>query len=107
MTEVEERLPTAFVATWGLGAPVLGGLGEYDELRGVSQEAQVEPMERVPWGTGHACGHNLLGAASFGAVLGLKKKMQDRDLPGAIKYCGCPAEEAYGGKVFMAPGGSV
>ena len=39
--------------------------------------------------------------------LGLKKKMQDRDLPGAIKYCGCPAEEAYGGKVFMAPGGSV
>ena len=101
ITEVE-GLPAAFVAEWGSGEPILGFLGEYDALPGVSQKAQVEREELVPRGAGHACGHNLLGAASFGAAIALKKEMEAGNLPGTIRFYGCPAEEAYGGKVFMA-----
>ncbi len=95
-------LPTAFVATWGSGGPVLGILGEYDALAGMSQRAVSHREASVPGAAGQACGHNLLGAAAFGAAIALKKEMEEGDLPGTIRLYGCPAEENLSGKAFMA-----
>lgn len=98
-------MPTAFVATWGSGRPVIGFLGEYDALAGLSQKAvpQREPLEAGAGG--HGCAHNLLGAAVYGAVIGLKREMEAGGLAGTIKYFGCPAEENLSGKAFMARDG--
>jgi len=98
-------MPSALEATWGAGRPVLGFLGEYDALPGTSQKAIPVREELVPGGAGHACGHNLLGAAALGAVLGLRREMEARGVRGTIKYFGCPAEENFGGKAFMARDG--
>jgi len=95
-------MPSALVATWGSGSPVIGFLGEYDALPGLSQKAVPVREELRPGAAGHGCGHNLLGAGSFGAVIGLKQEMMARNLPGTIKYFGCPAEENFSGKAFMA-----
>ncbi len=93
---------TAFVAEWGSGAPVIGILGEYDALPGLSQKvtAQKEPIE--PGAPGHACGHNLLGVAGVGAALALRRFMEAHGFEGTVRYFGCPAEESLMGKVFMA-----
>ncbi len=98
-------MPSALVATWGSGGPVIGFLGEYDALPGVSQKTIPVKEELVPGGAGHGCGHNLLGGGAFGAVIGLKQEMIAKKLPGTIKYFGCPAEENFGGKAFMARAG--
>lgn len=98
-------MPTAFVATWGSGRPVIGFLGEYDALAGVSQKVSTSHEELVPGGAGHGCGHNLLGVGALGAAVALKKEMEARGLPGTIKYFGCPAEENLSGKAFMARDG--
>lgn len=95
-------MPSAFVATWGSGHPVIGFLGEYDALPGLSQKAIPIKEELVPGGAGHGCGHNLLGAGAFGAVIGLKQEVISRGIPCTIKYFGCPAEENFSGKAFMA-----
>ena len=99
-------MPTAFVATWGSGRPVIGFLGEYDALSGVSQKIQPTRDPRVEGAPGHGCGHNLLGVGSYAAAIGLKKEMEARGLPGTIKYFGCPAEENLSGKAFMARDGA-
>ncbi len=99
-------LPTAIVATWGQGAPVIGFLGEYDPLPGMSQQANcAEKKPVVPGGYGHGCGHNLLGTANVGAVLGAKKEFEARSLPGTLVFYGCPAEELAAGKGIMAEAG--
>jgi aminobenzoyl-glutamate utilization protein B len=98
-------MPTAFVATWGSGRPVIGYLGEYDALPGVSQAAIPTRQELKSGGAGHGCGHNLLGAGSFAAAVGLKRELEARHLPGTVKYFGCPAEENFSGKAFMARDG--
>jgi aminobenzoyl-glutamate utilization protein B len=95
-------MPTAFVATWGSGRPVIGFLGEYDALAGISQKAVTHREPLDPGAGGHGCGHNLLGAGVYGAVVGLKREMEARGLAGTIKYYGCPAEENLSGKAFMA-----
>jgi len=95
-------MPTAFVATWGSGNPVIGFLGEYDALGGLSQKALPVREPLKPGAPGHGCGHNLLGAGTFGAAIGFKKELEARNLPGVIKYFGCPAEENLSGKTFMA-----
>lgn len=99
-------LPTAIKATWGSGKPVIGFLGEYDGLPGMSQKVSTEKEPVVEGGPGQACGHNLLGAAHVGAVIGMKKEMEEKNLQGTIVYYGCPAEEALTGKVFMARNGA-
>ncbi len=99
-------MPTAFVATWGSGSPVIGFLGEYDALAGLSQKPVPYREEIVKGAPGHGCQHNLLGSAVYGAVIGLKKEMEARNLPGTIKYFGCPAEENLSGKAFMAREGT-
>lgn len=98
-------LPTAFVATYGSGSPVIGILAEYDALPGLSQDST--PFKKVlrEDGDGHGCGHNLFGAGSLGAALALKEVMEDHSMPGTLRLYGCPAEEDVGGKLYMARAG--
>jgi aminobenzoyl-glutamate utilization protein B len=99
------QMPTAFVADWGSGEPIIGILGEYDALPGLSQKVSAtrEPVkEGAP---GHGCGHNLFAAGSLGAALAAKEAMEKNRLPGTIRFYGCPAEETLIGKVFMARDG--
>ena len=98
-------MPTAFIAEWGEGKPIIGILGEYDALPGISQKltAVKEPVK--VGAPGHGCGHNLLGTAGFGAALAAKEMMQKEGIKGTLRYYGCPAEETLVGKVFMAKAG--
>lgn len=98
-------MPTAFVAKFGTGRPIIGILGEYDALPGVSQKPQAEESPLIPGGAGHGCGHNMLGAASLGAALAIKEQIAAGKLRGTIVYYGTPAEEAVGGKTYMARDG--
>ena len=96
-----EKLPTAFTARWGYGRPILGFLGEYDALPGLSQEADTAAPAPTSSSAGHGCGHNLLGCGVLAGVLFLKDIMEQEKLPGTILYFGCPAEENAAGKAFM------
>lgn len=98
-------VPTAIRASWGQGSPVIGLLGEYDALPGMSQKAQAEREPERDGGYGHGCGHNLLAAATVGAAIGMKAAMEASGLPGTVVFYGCPAEEVLTGKPFMARGG--
>jgi len=84
-------LPTAIRASWGEGKPVIGFLGEYDALPGMSQKVSAEKSPIKEGGPGHGCGHNLLGVAHLGAAIGLKKEMEEKNLKGTIIFYGCPA----------------
>ena len=98
-------LSTAIRATYGDGSPVVGFLGEYDALEGLSQEVAPHKQPVTEGGWGHACGHNLLGVGHIGAVIGLAREMKETGLSGTLIYFGCPAEEVLTGKVFMARAG--
>jgi len=98
-------MPTAFIATWGEGSPVVALLGEYDALPRTSQKPVPRQDPLVPGGAGHACGHNLLGVAAVGAALAAKHEMEKQGICGTIKYMGCPAEETASGKVYMVKAG--
>lgn len=95
-------MPTAFVATYGTGSPILGVLGEYDALPGISQQAVPERAPLVEGAPGHGCGHNLLGVGSLGAALAAKELIERGELTGTVRFYGTPAEEREGGKVYMA-----
>lgn len=100
------NMKTAFVAEFGTGKPVIAILGEYDALPGLSQEANLaEKRSIITDGSGHGCGHNLLGTAGMEAACALKRIMQESCLKGTIRYYGCPAEEGGGGKVYMVKAG--
>jgi aminobenzoyl-glutamate utilization protein B len=98
-------LPTAFVAEWGAGAPILGFVGEYDALPNLSQENSPVQQQIVPQGPGHGCGHNLLGTACLASAVVLKQWLDSTGQSGTVRYYGCPAEETLTGKVFMARAG--
>ncbi|MBP7213189.1 MAG: amidohydrolase [Anaerolineaceae bacterium] len=99
-------IPTAFIGTWGSGSPVIGFLGEFDALSGLSQKACIAEEEPiVEGGNGHGCGHNLLGVGSLGAAIGVKEYLEKSGKSGTVKYFGCPAEEGGSGKAFMARAG--
>ncbi len=99
-------MPTAFVATYGSGSPVIGILAEYDALPGVGNQAEPEKVPREDKVTsGHGCGHNLFGAASVGAALALSRVLDSAGISGTIKLFGTPAEETLVGKVYMAKAG--
>lgn len=99
-------IPTAFRGSFGKGHPVIAVLGEFDALDGLSQKADCFNKEKEP-GTelGHGCGHQALGTGSLGAVLGIKRFLEDSKRPGTVVYYGCPAEEGGSGKSFMARDG--
>ena len=98
-------MPTAFIARFGNGKPVVGIMGEYDALPGVSQKAIAEKSPLVEGAAGHGCGHNMFGAASLGAALAIKDQIAAGKLKGTIIFFGTPAEEAVGGKTYMARDG--
>jgi aminobenzoyl-glutamate utilization protein B len=99
-------MPTAFIASYGSGGPVIGILAEYDALPDVGNAIKPVKEERSDGVTnGHGCGHNLFGAASVGAALALKQMIDEGRLKGTIKVFGTPAEEPDLGKLYMAKAG--
>ncbi len=98
-------IPTAFVATYGSGSPVVGVLAEFDALPGVSQEAIPERKERAGVLAGHACGHNLFGTASAESAVAVKDWMKATGQKGTIRVYGTPAEEGGSGKVYLVRAG--
>ena len=99
------EIPTAFVASYGSGSPVIGILAEYDALPGLSQTASTEKNPIAGKNAGHGCGHHLFGTASVSAGIAIKDLMVAGKLKGTIKVYGCPAEEGGSGKVFMVRAG--
>ena len=97
-------IPTAFVATYGEGKPVIGILAEYDALPGLSQAAVPYRQPVVEDGYGHGCGHNLLGTGSLAAAIAISKWLEQGH-PGTVKLFGCPAEEGGGAKNYMVRDG--
>ncbi len=96
------NIPTAFIGEYGNGGPIIAFLGEYDALAGLSQKANVFHQDPIKKGAnGHGCGHNLLGSASMQAAVALRDWLKDSDLPGVVRYYGCPAEEGGAAKTFM------
>lgn len=95
------QMPTAFVASYGSGEPVVGILAEYDALPGMSQEVKPYRVARQEGAPGHACGHSGLGTGALGAALAVKAAMEKHDLPGTIRLYGTPAEETVIGKIYM------
>ena len=105
---VEENLAgiqTAFSGRFGSGRPVIGILGEFDALSGLSQVAGVAEQISAGGESGHGCSHNLLGTGSLGAAIGVKAWLQKTGKPGTVIYFGCPGEEGGSGKAFMARDG--
>ena len=98
-------IPTAFVATFGSGSPVIGILAEYDALPGVSQEATPEKKARPGSEAGHACGHHLFGTGSIQAAIAVKEWMKATGQKGTLRVYGTPAEEGGSGKVYMVRAG--
>ncbi|WP_394335667.1 amidohydrolase [Aquimarina sediminis] len=96
------EMPTGFVASYGSGKPVIGILGEFDALPGISQKAQSVKQPLEEGAGGHGCGHNLFGVASLSAAVAIKDLIAKGDLKGTIKFYGTPAEEKFFGKLFMA-----
>jgi len=98
--------PTAFIASYGEGKPVVGILGEFDALPGLSQQP-VPTRDPVRAGApGHGCGHNLLGSGAALAAVALKQYMEANHVAGTLRYYGTPAEEGGSGKVYMVRDGA-
>ncbi|MFT4669425.1 MAG: aminobenzoyl-glutamate utilization protein B, partial [Ulvibacter sp.] len=98
-------IPTAFVATYGSGKPVISVLGEFDALPGISQKAEPTKSPLNKGAAGHGCGHNLFGAASLGSAIAIKELLEKGKIKGTIKFLGTPAEEKFFGKLWMAEAG--
>ncbi|MEL6917110.1 MAG: amidohydrolase [Bacteroidota bacterium] len=98
-------MPTAFVATYGSGKPVISVLGEFDALPGISQKAIPTKEALKEGGAGHGCGHNLFGAGSLGAAIAVKELIEQGKLKGTIKFFGTPSEEKFFGKIWMVRDG--
>ena len=100
------NIPTAFTAEFGQGQPVIGVLGEFDALPGLSQTANPERMPREDGNSyGHGCGHHLFGTASASATIAIVEQIKAGSLAGTIRFYGCPAEEGGSAKVFMVQDG--
>ncbi len=99
------EMPTAFVASYGSGKPVIAILAEFDALPGLSQEANPEKKPITGIDAGHGCGHHLFGTASVAAGIELKKLIESKKLSGTVRVYGCPAEEGGSGKVYLVRAG--
>lgn len=99
------EIPTAFVAEFGTGHPIIGILAEYDALPGISQAAEPERKEIEKGGSGHACGHHLFGTGSVAAAVEVKNWLKRTGTKGTIRLYGTPAEEGGAGKVYMVRAG--
>jgi aminobenzoyl-glutamate utilization protein B len=97
--------PTGFIASFGQGKPVIGIMGEFDALPGLSQAAVPDRSPVVNSAPGHGCGHNLLGSGAALAVVAVKEYMEKNRIAGTLRYYGTPAEEGGSGKVYMIRAG--
>lgn len=103
VTEGLAGVATAFCGRYGSGRPVIGILGEFDALSGLSQAAGCsEHKPLVEGAPGHGCGHNMLGAGALGAAFAVKDYLEKSGKPGTVIFYGCPGEEGGAGKAFMA-----
>ena len=103
VTEKLCGIDTAFSGSFGSGRPVIGILGEFDALSGLSQEAGVAYEKPViAGGCGHGCGHNLLGVGSLAAAVAVKRYLETTGQSGTVIFYGCPGEEGGSGKAYMA-----
>ena len=98
-------IPTAFVASFGSGSPVIGMMAEYDAIAGMSQDTVPYRKPLAPGAPGHACGHNVLGTGSIAGAVAVSKYLSASGASGTVKLFGCPAEEGGGGKAYMMLGG--
>src|SRR5213596_594033 len=99
------QIPTAFVASYGSGRPIIGIVGEFDALPGLSQKA-VPQRDAIKAGDpGHGCGHHLFGTASTAAAIAVKQWLEANHRTGTLRFYGTPAEEGGAGKVFMLRAG--
>ncbi|MEO2099471.1 MAG: M20/M25/M40 family metallo-hydrolase, partial [Flavobacteriaceae bacterium] len=105
ITENVADIPTAFMAKYGSGKPVIGILGEFDANAGISQKRQPTKEARIDGGAGHGCGHNLFGTASLGAAIAIKEQIEKGSLKGTVIFYGTPAEETIFAKVWMVRAG--
>ncbi|WP_298324225.1 amidohydrolase [uncultured Dokdonia sp.] len=94
-------MPTAFVATYGSGSPVISVLGEFDALPGLSQKTEPTKNPLNEGEPGHGCGHNMFGAASLGAAIAIKEQIEAGKIKGTVKFMGTPSEEKFFGKIWM------
>ncbi|MCA0232110.1 MAG: amidohydrolase [Bacteroidetes bacterium] len=97
-------MPTAFVASFGEGKPVIGILGEFDALPGLSQDS-IPVKKSIGGIAGHACGHHLFGVGSLASVVAVKNWLVQSGHKGTIRFYGTPAEEGGSGKVYMVRDG--
>lgn len=100
-------IPTAFIAEYGSGKPVIGIMAEFDALPGVSQKAVPFREPVVDGGAGHACGHHLFGTASVASGIAVMEWMKENKIQGTLRVYGTPAEEGGGGKVYIARAGLI
>lgn len=105
VTEGVAEIPTAFIAEYGSGGPVIAILGEFDALPGISQSDAPTRETVAGRHAGHACGHNLFGAGSLTAAIAIKEWLEATGTPGRIRFYGTPAEEGGSGKVYMTRAG--
>ena len=107
ITENLAGIPTAVMGEAGQGGPLIAIMGEYDALPGLSQQAGLAEHKPVETGgNGHGCGHNLLGSAAMLAATAVKDWLAENNLPGRVRYYGCPAEEGGAAKAFMVREGA-
>ena len=95
-------IPTAFSGSYGSGRPVIGILGEFDALSGLSQVGGAVEQRSAGGDSGHGCMHNLLGAGSLAAACAIKDYLERTGTDGTVIFFGCPGEEGGAGKAFMA-----
>jgi len=99
-------MPTCFVASYGLGKPIIGILAEYDALPALSQEGgNPNKAPLVEGAPGHGCGHQTICSAASAAAESIKNAMDKFGIKGTIKVFGSPAEEELVGKPFMVNAG--
>ena len=99
------EIPTAFIAEYGSGKPIIGIMGEFDALPGLSQETVPHKEPLIEGAPGHGCGHNLFGVASLAAATSIKNLIESGELEGTVRFYGTPAEEKFFGKLWMIRAG--
>jgi len=99
------EIPTAFIAEYGSGKPIIGILAEFDALPGISQDVATKRKPIIEGGAGHACGHHLFGTASTAAAIAVKDYLKKSKQKGTVRLYGTPAEEGGSGKIYMVRAG--
>jgi aminobenzoyl-glutamate utilization protein B len=99
-------IPTAFMATWGSGKPVIALGSDIDGIPQASQKPGVAYFAPLVEGApGHGEGHNSGVPLNITAAIAVKKIMEREKLPGTIKIWPGTAEELVGTKAYFVRAG--